>query len=109
MFAGADQERYPESSTQDRDVWLVGIEASRRITQRIQALIKASYEERTFEGTSSDDRTTTLSLGADWRLGRTLFLGFEAGTEQRSGNTTFFEYDETFGQVSLSYRPAAQE
>lgn len=108
LFTVADRERYSDSATLDRDVWRVGMEASRRVTDRIRALLNSSYEERTFKGTSDDDRTTIFSLGADWRLGESLFLGLEGGTERRSGNTSF-DYDEIFGQASLSFRPTMRK
>ncbi len=108
LFTVADRERYSDSPALDRDVWRVGMESSRRITERIRAIFNGSYEERTFKGTSDDDRTTVLSLGADWRLGQSLFLGLEGGTERRSGNTSF-DYDEMFCQASLSFRPSMRK
>jgi Putative beta-barrel porin 2 len=108
LFTTVDEERYPDSAALDRDAWIAGMETSRRITDRLRALLEVSYEERTFKGTSADDNTTFLSLGADWRLGRTLFLELEAGTERRSGDTTF-DYDETYYQASLSFRPSGRQ
>ncbi len=97
----------PDSASLDRDTWSVGAGASRRLTQSLQAFIETSYEKRDFRGSNEDDKTSTVTTGLDWQLGRVLFLGVEGGMERRSGNTGF-GYDETVYQASLSYRPSGR-
>jgi hypothetical protein len=107
LFSDIAQERFPDSSVLDRDRWSVGAEASRRVTQRLQAFVDASYEKRDYAGSNEDDSTTVFTAGADWRLGRVIFLGLEGGLRRRSGNTGF-DYDETVYRAILSYRPSGR-
>jgi len=101
------QESFPDSAALDRDRWSVGAEASRRVTQRLEAFIAANYQKRDYAGTNEDDDTTQFTAGADWRLGRVIFLGVEGGIRRRSGNTDF-DYDETVYRAILSYRPSGR-
>jgi hypothetical protein len=107
LTGGVTREVYSGSSSLDRDTWAVGAEASRQITQRLQATLETSYEERTFSGTNEDDDTTTLIARVDWRIGKAVFVGIQGGTERRSGDTDF-SYDATIYQATLSYRPSGR-
>ena len=104
---GLTREDYSGSSSLDRDTWALGASASRQITQRLEASLATSYEERTFSGMNEDDKTTTFSARVDWRLGKAIFVGLQGGMQRRSGDTEF-SYDETVYQASLSYRPSGR-
>ncbi len=104
LSSGAARERFPGSASLDRNGWVVKADAIRRITQRLNAFVDVSYERRDFSGSNEDDKTTTVTAGIDWRLGKALFLGVSGDTERRSGNTGF-DYEETVYQVFLAYRP----
>ena len=107
FFSEVRQERFPGADTLDRDKWSVGAEASRRITQRLQAFIGASYESRDYGNSNEDDNTTIVNARADWRLGRVLFLGLGGDIQRRSGNTGF-NYDENVYKATLTYRPSGR-
>lgn len=105
LYSSASQERYPDSASLNRDIWSVGAEASRQITQRLNAHIQTSYDNRDNINSNTDDNTTILTARLDWRLGTALFLGLDGGIKDRSGKTTS-AYDETVFRISLTYRPS---
>jgi hypothetical protein len=101
------QETYPDTTGLDRNRWSVGAEATRRLTERLDASIEVFHENRDFDtGTDERDKTDRYSTRIDWRVGRLLFLGIEARREDRSGNTGY-SYEETIYLASLSYRTSA--
>jgi hypothetical protein len=103
IHANAGQETYPESDNLDRDRWLVGAEASRRLTERLRGTLLARHENRTFDTAVGEDKTTAFGALLDWRLGKNLFLGLEGRHEERSGSTAF-AYDETIYAATIAYR-----
>jgi len=107
LFGDVSRERFPDSSDLDRDRWSLGAEASRRVTQRLEAFLGVSYQKRDYAGTNEDDNTSEFTARADWRLGRVIFLGLEGGMQRRSGDTGF-DYDETIYRAILSYRPSGR-
>lgn len=104
LLGDIGKETYPDVDGLDRDRWSLGVEASRLLTARLRATIEARHENRTNDNSANDDKTDTLGLRLDWRLGRALFLGIEGRHEDRSGETGF-GYTETIYGASITYRP----
>lgn len=104
IFGDIGRETYPDVADQDRERWVIGAEASRRLAPRLEAILRARREDRTFDSTVGDDQTNTYSAQIDWQIGKALYLGAEARHEKRSGDTVF-SYTETMYLASISYRP----
>lgn len=108
LFSDVGKETYSDVDGQDREHWSIGAEASRRLTPRLEATLRARHEDRSYDVTIGDDQTDSYGLRLDWRVGRAVFLGAEGRHEKRSGDTAF-GYSETIYLASISYRPGADQ
>jgi len=103
LFARYDDEDY-EEALRDNENQSFGIRINRRLTPRVAFSLDGEFGNRDFSDEGDDQDEIRANLSINWEAGRRLTFALGVRYEDREGDSSFSNYEELIGSVSVYYR-----
>ena len=81
-----------------------GIRINRRLTPRVAFSLDGEFGNRDFSDEGDDQDEIRANLSINWEAGRRLTFALGVRYEDREGDSSFSNYEELIGSVSVYYR-----